>query len=266
MPRSTTARRSAGTLLNAEEATRRRINAAVAQGIDNAVARVAEKRKEERQRRAAMLALLLMIGPAMVGMVRSAILQGRRGARQVATKRLQTELAAAGVALTAHDLGAMRPLVVASQADRHDDDGVHAQASAESLVTQWRGLAIYTMAMATRNGDDEVAALAKTKRLMATRIVRTAASETAHAYNDEHHHALQDAIRYDDRIERELAEAEIVAEWSALIDACEMCWPHHGEQVAIGDSYRGGAFPGSMHPHCRCTEIYTTARLGRLAA
>ena len=89
---------------------------------------------------------------------------------------------------------------------------------------------------------------------MQAKIARTAETEAARAYNDEHLERARDMLAAGD-----LPPGALLREWSALIDACEACWPHDGERTGIDESFSGGEEPGSVHPRCRCSDIIVAA-------
>jgi len=252
-------------MLNAQDVTRKHIQDALSDGIDAAAAQLAAKRKAERERKAALLSLLLALSPALVAKVQAGIVRGRQAARASAAKRVVAELTAAGIVLGPQGITANRPLLAAAQMNRAADDAIHARAAAESLVTQWRGLAVHASRVAERDGEDDVAAIVRTKAIMVPRVERTANTETAVAYNEEHGEVVREMARYDDAFERELADADVMREWSAMADACENCWPRDGEQIGINDSW-SGPDPGEMHIGCRCIEFYISAREARMSA
>lgn len=243
---------AAGALLLADRSAKRKVAAAVKQHADKAAADAEKQRDGERK--AALLLILLHRSKAMAADVRQAILEARREARETARARLNAELKAAGVVLSAHEW------VVGS---RSDEDAVHAESSATSLASQWRGIALAAVLLARRKETSEAEALETTHAAMQSRIDRTASTEVAQAYADEHRHALVDVVDFDKRYRdgglAERIEAKIVREWCAMLDACERCWPHDGEQVGIHESYDGGDEPGYMHARCRCYEIVTSA-------
>ena len=51
----------------------------------------------------------------------------------------------------------------------------------------------------------------------------------------------------------------MLREWSAMLEACERCWPHDGERVGLDEGFFGGDEPGSVHPRCQCSETIVSA-------
>jgi len=254
------ARLGVGALLLAETSARKAIAKAVETHVDNAAAEL--QRRKDNERKAAALVLLLGGARAMSEDVRAAIVAGRKEAREAARRRLNAELKTAGIVIEAHEW------VVGN---RMPEDTAHAASAAESLAGQWRGLAIAVTLAAKRKETSAASEVSTTIRPMRARIERTATSEIAQAYNDEHVAALRDIVEHDrayrdgelaDRIETQLAR-----QWSALVDACERCWPLDGVTVGINESFPGGDEPGSMHIRCRCIDVLVEAsESSRLAA
>jgi hypothetical protein len=242
------ARRAVGSVLLTEADTRDAISDAVHSHIER-VATQAEQR-HTKERHAAMLALLLAGAKAMAEDVRIAILSGREDARNAARGRLHAEMVAAGIALEAHHwaVGA-----------RSEEDAAHAASSADSLAAQWRGMAMVAALRAHRREMPVSEAIDLTRGPMKARIERTAASETAQAYNDEHLRSAREIADFDRKFrDGELAERIVTSlgrQWSALVDACERCIPLDGEIVGLYESFSGGEEPGYVHAHCRCVEI-----------
>jgi hypothetical protein len=246
---------SAGTLVHATEITSKHIRAAMAAGIEHAAAELERKRQEERERQAAILALLLLLSKALAEQLKRAIIDGRQAARRASTRRVLRELREAGVDVNEHELSTLRPLLAAAALSRLQDDSIHAESSADALIAQWRGLAAHDVSVASRNGESETRALLGTKDRMGHRVDRTAWTETAQSYNDEHRLILEDAVKYDDALADKLREARIVRQWSAMLEACPTCAGLDGTTVEIGESFPGGLEPGFVHPNCRCIEI-----------
>lgn len=252
-------RLSVGTLLAAEREATKRLTKAIQSSIADAAADVARKQRDDRRAKAAALALILMHSKQMASKAHDAILAGRQHARAESGRRSLAELAALGVVVS----GALG----GSSSHKRDEDDAHATGSADSLAVAWRGLAFVAVSKALREETDPAKALRLTDAPMKHRIKRTSVTETAQAYGDAHRTLVRDASERDDVLAARLSEAEVVEVWSALVDACELCVPHDGEQVAIGDFFSGGDEPGSVHAHCRCVSYFSTvAAERRLAA
>jgi hypothetical protein len=250
---------SAGSLLLAQRDANASIAAAVNAHIDRAAAQAAKH--QDNERKAALLVLLLLVAKAMAADARTAILGARTGARDASRARLNAELRAGGIVLAAHQW------VVAH---RGDEDDAHAVSSADSLAGQWRGLAVASVMRARRLEKPLGEAIESTRAPMVARVDRTASTEVAQAFADEHSRALADVIDFDktyrDGALADKIESEMVREWVAMLDACDRCWPHDGEQVGINESFGGGDEPGFMHARCRCYEILTSPSMARAVA
>jgi hypothetical protein len=175
------------------------------------------------------------------------IFDARQKARRSARGRLTAELKHHGVDLPDHrwKIGS-----------RAEDDRRGANSAARSLSKQW--IAIAAIIVAKRDTDKPIP-LNVAAAAMASKVERTARTEVASAFSDEHAEALRDIVDYDRRWrDGELAaliEQKVVRQWNALLDACDRCWPYDGEQVGIDEEFPGGAVPGGQHPHCCCTEV-----------
>jgi hypothetical protein len=245
-------RASAGAMLLAERGTLRRLTQDVNDSVNEAAAQASERRK-----RTAMLLLILSASQTMAGKARQTILAGRQATRAVAIGRLTRELAVAGVA------GAALANFGNGQV-RAADDGAYAQSSADALAVAWRGLALVAVSKAARLELNPTAAVRQTAKLMVPRIARTAATENAQAYNDEHRAALVDAVEYD-RAYRggafwDEVQAGVVRQWSALLDArvCRVCDGLDGTTAEVGEYFEGGVEPGFVHIKCRCIDVIVT--------
>jgi hypothetical protein len=250
-------RKAAGTLLRAQAITEGHVNRALKDGIQSAAAVLSTA--ESRRSAASTMSALLTVSPDVSHRLQAAIVAGRQNARQMATGRLVRELSDAGVDLSPHSIGGARPLLKAFGAARLHEDETFAKQAAESLVTQWRALAMHDIRAAERAGQSPSSALKKSLLRMTHRVARTAETETARSYGSEHKAALLDAMRFDDGLAREIASADIVREWSCRLDACPQCIPYDGEQAALDGEFLLGAEPGELHPRCRCLVVMVPA-------
>lgn len=244
------AKLAAGALLLASQAAERKIKRAIEIGAADAAEHATKER--DRERAGAVLALLVGASRRMVPDLTAAILGGRTAAREAARRRLLAELKASGVG---------PPPAVWPFAQRSDDD-IRAHAAAESLAVQWRGVAAANAAGAIRREESGAAAIRKTTQAMGARVRRTAVTESSQAYGDEHAQAIRDMVAQDERFgdgSWAAAARGLMREWSALLDACPACWPHDGERVGLDEQFSGGDEPGSVHAHCRCTELLVPA-------
>ena len=203
--------------------------------------------------RLALLGGLMTQSDAFADEARRAIRESRAQVRGDAHQRLRSEVAALGIAWMASGL---------HFGDRHAADDVNAHAAADSLAAQWRGLAMARAMRAQRQEKDVRAAIRAAGRAMVPGLTRTAQTEVAQAYNDEHRSALREAVRFDQSFrDGEFAarvETLVKRRWSALLDACSECWPLDGETVGLYEAFTGGEEPGFVHPHCRCVEVFVS--------
>ena len=278
------ARVSAAILLKHEKRTSRSISRVVSRSIDGAVAAVA--RLPDSTKRAALLAALALSMQQMQSELREAIRDERQDTRDAARSRLRAEVkAATGLALLAalfHGLPT-----------RRDDDDAHAHAAADALAIAWRGLAAHRVMRALRQGDSAVVAVEATRQLLEGRTRRTAATETAQAYSDEHRSVSielsQEAKhtigvdgsvegvspyrapgvrpgdvaldeRYPSGLGWERAYLTLMRRWDAMLDSkvCRVCADLDGDLAELDESFEGGEEPGFVHPHCRCFPTLVT--------
>ena len=216
--------------------------------IAAAAAQAEQRRKDERD--AIILAMLLAASKRMTDAAARSIADSRQSARDAAQRRLSMELKAAGITLAAHEW---------TLRSRKDEDDGYAAHAADSLAGQWRSLAVAAVLGAARAEKTPAQAIRSTAIPMRLRVVRTAETEVARAYADEHDEALSDIVEHDrafrDGELAEMLETRVMRQWSAMADACERCWPLDGIEVGIGEPFPGGAEPGGMHPRCRCIEV-----------
>lgn len=246
-----TLRLSVGTLLHAQDRT----EALIAKVVSDEAARAAAEVSKKRERRAAVIAALLLASERLATAATAGIVRGRTLARDAATDRLVAELDDLGIDAASLRRSASRPLVAAARRERAHEDTLHAESAGSALAGQWRAVAVASALGAMNRDRDPVDAVAKTPALMRARVLRTATTESTVAYNSEHAEAIADAVRYDGDLADKFAELEVMREWSAMIDACEKCWPLDGERVEVGETFSGGNEPGHVHAHCRCIEI-----------
>jgi hypothetical protein len=226
-PRTQAEKVAVGTMLRMSDQTEKRLQAPARA----ASAEVAKKRED----RAVLLGALVLLGRRLGDQLTDAIARGRAEARNAARRRLREELSGVGVVYTMST-----PAIAQAGAKAADVDVQEARIAADSLVAQWRALEL----AAAREGESE-----RFYRSMGARIARTAQTETARAYNEEH----RTVVREMSRVDPELGQ-RVQREWSAMIDACSHCWGHDGERVGLDENFDGGDEPGSMHPRCQCLE------------
>ena len=234
-------RAAAGEVLLARDRTLGRMRVAARAASTEAAAEAARKKNDER---AALVAALLLVGRRLAVALGASVIRGRAEARMAARRRLRVEIGL---------LGATAALSASSRA-REARDATAAARVAASLATQWRALAILAARPAEGSARDPKAVARATELAFDARLKRAAATEAARAYNDEHRAAARDFAR-----DNPEAASKMLREWSAMLEACERCWPHDGERVGLDESYFGGDEPGSVHVRCACTETIVSA-------
>lgn len=249
-------RLAAGSLLLAERRTAQALRRALNESIDEAVADVAREKRIRDANRAALLLLLLSSGKTMAEKARRALFEGRQHARERAQRRLAIELRAAGVTIDLDGHGLHR-----RAGEDHGAGGI----AAESLAARWRGQASAAVLRADRQGKDAAAAVDDTRAAMNAGVYRTAATETASAYNDEHRAALNDAYDVDSSA---FGSVELVRVWDAILDTrtCAECRQRDGMVTGVGRSFSEGEEP-PLHPLCRCiVVVMSAAQAAKMAA
>jgi hypothetical protein len=229
-------RRSLRAMVRAERTALGVLRATVGPLVEQAAAAVGHAPAHDRERVA--LAVVRRTAGRMQGALERALAEVRRGARAAARRTVEDEFAA----------GAVTPLD-----GREEHDAAAAHAAAASLSAAW-SRAASAMTLADEPADD---ALRLAGRTLARRLERTAATETASAFNDERRRVYRDIAR------SPLAD-ETVKVWSAVLDrkTCPFCFGKDGQVRALHESF--GAVP-PVHPNCRCiVEIVRIPRPERL--
>lgn len=270
---------SAGALLLAERRTRAELQGHVNDVALQVAGEAAQRRKAIE--RAALLLLILQSSRHMADVLGQGIRTGRQRARDVAADRLKVELAAAKAPKAAR--GVVKTYL------SHADE-VHAQTSADSLAVQWRTRTVHAATRAVRREEDLIKVLAESGPKMSGSVYRTAATETAQAYNEGRVDAgvniRAGSFVREETDEGELAGAEpepeteaglfgggdegggtildplgdeadfiLVDRWDSILDAktCPECAAYDGTLVHFAEPFvMIGDEPGYVHPWCRC--------------
>jgi hypothetical protein len=216
-------RRSLRAMVRAERAALGVLRATALPLVEQAAAAVGHAPAYDRERVA--LATVRRTAGRMQGALERAIAEVRRAARGASRRTVEDAFA----------VGAVTPLD-----GREEHDAAAAHAAASSLSAAWSRSAT-AMALGDEPGDD---ALRLAGRMLSRRLERTAATETASAFNDERRHVYRDIAR------SPLAD-ETVKVWSAVLDrrTCSFCFGKDGQVRAMHESF--GAVP-PVHPNCRC--------------
>jgi hypothetical protein len=216
-------RRSLRAMVRAERAAVGMLRGAARPLIERAVMAVAHAPGHDRERVA--LATVRRTAARMQGALEQAIAETRRLARVASRRTVEGTFAA----------GATTPLD-----GREEHDIAAAHSAAASLSSAWSRTAS-AMAVGDEPADD---ALRLAGRVLDRRLERTAATETAGAFNDERR-----------RVYRDIARSPLASEagkvWSAVLDrkTCGYCFHKDGQVRALHESF--GALP-PVHPNCRC--------------
>lgn len=196
----------------------------------------------------AHLRALVTVGRRLSDELSDALAEGRADARAAARRRLKAEVSASGEVASFST-----PAQAAASEARAATDAARARIAADSLGSQWRA----TASTSYRTPGSEARPLVTRKaaeRGFDARLERTARTEAARAYNEEHREAAREIARRDPEL-----GSRLMREWSAMADACERCLPHDGERVGIDEDFDYGDEPGNMHPHCQCVEHVVAA-------
>jgi hypothetical protein len=233
-----------------ERAANRAMLDDVDEAIDSIAAHVA--RKQERARRhetmLAIVAAALLLQRKLAGTIAS----HRQEARLASADRLTRELQVAGIDVDHH--------MLRGAALSHALDVAHAEAAASSLSSAWQSAAVASVG---RDAEQTAAIrrIDRTRTVIRSRVDRTAATEIASAYNDEHVAALARVSDAYDDVASAIQAAGLVLVWDAVLDrrTCDHCDQRHGSIIEPGEEPPG-------HPMCRCIAILDVAVAARAAA
>lgn len=109
-------------------------------------------------------------------------------------------------------------------------------------------LAAKSYGKALRAEQAGAASLKESVEALQYRLDRIAATESSQAFN---------AAKIEEvEVRAEASGILLFKSWNAELDACPYCkdLEDANQEVPIGESYSGGAEPGSVHPNCRCSE------------
>ncbi len=210
-------------MVRAERAALGVLRAAARPIVEQAAASVGHAPAFDRERIA--LATVRRTAGRLQGALERAVAEVRRAAR-IASRRTVEDAFAAG------------PITPLDGREEHDTAAAHSAAA--SLASAWSRSAT-AMAVGDEPADD---ALRIAGRALERRLERTAATETASAFNAERRHVYRDIAR------SPLAD-EVVRVWSAVLDrkTCSYCFGKDGQVRGMHESF--GAVP-PVHPNCRC--------------
>lgn len=233
-------RRTAKALLLAERATLGRYRKTIQRSNAVVVAAVAASDSVDIAKRAAAL-VVRRETPAMQAALHHDTVLSASDAREAARQRLQAET--------------KRPLPVAASA-AHLDEAAAATSSA-SLASAWGG-AVMAAAAAWDDKSSPARELTEIPKAVDGRARRTAATETARAFNDERGKLIElltEALsggHGGDHPGSPERRPGLYKVWSAVLDAvtCAYCFGADGEIAEPNASFKAGMIPA--HPNCRC--------------
>lgn len=174
--------------------------------------------------------------PTLQSALHADIVMARHGGRTAGRRRMEVEL--------------NRPLQ--ATVSLGEDDAAAAAAST-TLAGAWGAAALAMLASEATPRE-----LATLTAVLDGRVRRTAATETARAFNDERealieqiHLALGGFGGHHDTSRGEPAPG-VFKIWSAILDArtCAFCFGADGEVVEANRGFKAGTIPA--HPNCRC--------------
>lgn len=239
---------TARALILAERQTLQGTKAAVDEGVDQAVAAVS---RHPSANKAALLAAVVVAAQAMRRKSHSALVEGRQHARRKGAKRLAVELAALGLWLVPH--------AQAASIRRVSEDDLRSSAAADSLAGAWQAAAFAAVSTAILREADVARAVEATRADMKYRVIRTAATETSQAFNEERRELVRESLADDSSLATAArGGGGFFRVWDAMLDqrTCARCSGHDGETVGPGEPFSGGDEPGEVHPICRCIVTY----------
>lgn len=232
-PLKKTVKTSAGSLLLAEKATTKVLR----QTVKDASSRTAGDLAARHDKRDEAIALLLLMASRRLASdTEQALRKAKMAAWAVGARRLQVELRASGAIKSAAAVRLTPPVVT----------DVQTVTSAESLALAWRQRALYAM-------QEEDGAVTDVN--LDANIARTAATETAQAYDEGHVDGLDEVL--DEGL-------LLVDRWDAMLDACPTCLALDGTTTEVGEPFPSGEEPSYVHVRCRC--IRTTIGLPHVAS
>lgn len=174
--------------------------------------------------------------------------------RSVAAAHAGAQLAEIDWILRAYEIPsvAIRTLPLAEGAA----DAAMATSASRSLASRW--LLSTTTTIQQWESGGGAASLPQAARDGAKRIAsslgRTAATETAFAYAEEHARQMAEAV---EQAGGTPLQPLLFKRWEGALDRkiCRVCANHDNEVVEASQPFRGGHVPGEVHPHCRCQSM-----------
>lgn len=241
------ARRAAGVLLLLVRRSEKSARRSAGEGADRAVAEAV--RQDDGGRPAALYASLALVAGGVAGRLQGALLASRQAGREAALRRVTSDLGRLGVEPPAGGF-----LGAAGAAD-----SVLARVAADSAVTAWQASAYGAVAKAARTEAPVARAVEEQRGRFLRRAELAARDEASAAYSEARREILRDAVARDSAFAARLRRARVVRVWVSALErrTCSRCAGHDGDTTPVGEDF-GGDEPGSMHPHCLCTDYLST--------
>lgn len=259
-------KRSARAVLRAQAATQRKLDQTTRR--EAAAAAAALMLLGDEPSRTASIRAIRAGREALADALAEDIEDGRRVARRLSAEQLRLEMAQgerdvrrAGVAEEAAIVAAMATALAwrrrATPAAVTAEDAMYSRLAASSLANSWAQRAMSAVSDAEEAETSAAAALARTPAGMKPGLKRTAQTEAARAFQDEHAEAMASAAESATGKER---VPFLMRVWVAMNDkrTCSTCARHDGEAVPSGTPFSGGDEPGWVHPRCACSESLET--------
>ena len=249
-------RRSANKLLRAEANTLGLLERALKAEVAQVVAQIYQIPDDVPARRIKGWAIRAIrhAALALANRMHVALVEGRARGRDAAYDQVLVELREVRAELARLDIPADEHPADPPEAEEtgHEDD-LSAHTAAQSLAASWGQRALAkVIAWQDEPSKSLGAAVQRTVAELDKSVRRTATTETARAYSDEH----DEGIGWVAEQHKEASWFPAVFRtWSAILDraTCGTCRAHDGEIVLIGMDFEGGDEPGFVHPSCRCT-------------
>jgi hypothetical protein len=253
-------RSSARQLLITEASVRRGLMAIIAATAAQASAELAAHEDASRSVTTATLATILLLWTRRASSeLAESLRKARSAGRRTGAARAAAELKAGGAASLVSRLKPPR-------LEAHDAQAVSA---ADSLAQQWHARAHYEARRAQRRARaglvtkrseaTAAGAVYRTPDAMASPIGRTAATETAQAYDEGHVEATEGLVDENGSVVApelvdEFAGRAMLDRWSAILDGrtCSTCGALDGAHTPLAMPFASGEEPGWVHPWCRC--------------
>ena len=246
-------------LAKAERGAVTTLRRAVRGSVDSAIARLALLPANANGD--AAIGIIQQTAPRITAAVTAGVEQVRRDGRAAGGQRLAAEWTLVTKSVDAA-LGPQHFGVPPLLRELDAEDRARAAAAGQAYGAAWALAALF--AVTSSGGGDRTPAqrLDQATKDLDYRILRTAATENAQAFND----ARDDGMGW---VAERYKEARwfpaLLKRWDATLDAkvCPTCRELDGAITLWGLPFRGGLRPGYVHPNDRCTPgiVFLPARI-----